>query len=247
MITVQLQGGLGNQLFQLAFLDYISKKTGKEKILMTLQSPNTVHSGVQYYETIFKKWRSLLNPRGVVLVGENQTMAKQSWEFLQEIYNPICLQGYFQRYEYIDPIRNEFISKLTFDESILQKYDVSNKIAIHIRGGDYRGNVFHEFDLKSYYQKCISMCPGFDFVVFTNDVKYARGILDCEIIQEDEIDSLLLMSRCKGVICANSSFSWWGAYLNPNRPIFMPSKWFRNQNMEGNYYFNGVTVVDINV
>lgn len=248
MITVQLQGGLGNQLFQLAFLDYISKKTGKAKFILSLQSPSTNHSKIEYYNSIFKKWVSLYNPKKTILFHENCKMTSQSWDFLNNIYAPICIQGYFQRYEYIDSIREEFISKLVFNEDILQKYDVQNKIAIHIRGGDYRGNLFHEFDLKLYYQKCISMIPSEKFIVFTNDIPYANEILpECEFIQENEIDSLFLMSRSKGVICANSSFSWWGAYLNPNRPIFMPSKWYKDNSMEGNYYFNGVTIIDINV
>jgi hypothetical protein len=147
----------------------------------------------------------------------------------------------------MDPIRESFISKLEFDESILQKYpQIQNKIGIHIRGGDYKGNPYHELGLKKYYQRSMSMCPDSEFVVFTNDVEYAKNILKCEIIQESELDTLLLMSRCKGLICANSSFSWWGAYLNTQRPIFMPSKWYGGAD-QGNYYFKGVTVVDINV
>ena len=58
------------------------------------------------------------------------------------------------------------------------------------------------------------------------------------------------MSQCKGCICSNSTFSWWGAYLNPDRPIYMPSKWFA-QTMSNtsnfNFYFPGVIIVDIDI
>jgi len=56
-----------------------------------------------------------------------------------------------------------------------------------------------------------------------------------------------MMSKCsKGGICANSSFSWWGAFLNPNRTIIMPSRWFNSSDMwiEG-YYFPGVIKIDL--
>jgi hypothetical protein len=247
MLTVSLKGGLGNQLFQLAFLDYASKITGRSIFINTLSSPQTVHSHEQYYQTIFKNWTSLFSPKPHLIAREPPNQPFQDWKrAIETTNNNILFDGYFQRCEYIDPVRDTFIPKLSFDESILQKYNISNKIGIHIRGGDYKGNSYHELPLKKYYQKCMSMCPDSEFVVFTNDVPYAKSILACEIIQESEVNTLLLMSKCKGLICANSSFSWWGAYLNPDRPIFMPSRWY-NGHPQGNYYFKGVTVVDINV
>jgi len=63
---------------------------------------------------------------------------------------------------------------------------------------------------------------------------------------ESEVDSLYLMSQCgAGGICANSSYSWWGAYLNPNRMIVMPSKWYTDSRYSDGYYFNGVIKLDI--
>ena len=93
----------------------------------------------------------------------------------------------------------------------------------------------------------MELCSEDDFVIFTNDIPYARGFLpDTEIIEESEVDSLYLMSKSKGVICANSSFSWWGAYLNLDRPIFLPSVWFNDKRMNtSGYYFKGSTIVEV--
>jgi len=244
MLTVNLKGGLGNQLFQLAFLDYMSKKTGRPKFLNTLQSPSTVHSNENYFESIFQNWKPLLNPMRSVIIHEHPDFIHQEWTIPNV---NTCFIGYFQKFEYTDPIISQFKSKLCFNESILQKYDLSNKIAIHIRGGDYKNNSFHEQPLKHYYKKCMDLCPG-EYVVFTNDIPYARDLIpDCQVIEESEVDSLYLMSKAKAVICANSSFSWWGAYLNPDRPIFMPSKWYGHSRMNiSGYYFKDVTIVDIN-
>lgn len=244
MLTVKLQGGLGNQLFQLGFLDYISKITGKEKYIYELHSPSTIHSQHQYYETIFKEWKSLYKSIPATIMYEHPHMIKQEWRTHN---GNTCFMGYFQRYEYMDLIREEFISKLKFNTSILEKYpEIFKKVFIHIRGGDYKNNGFHELNLKNYYSKCLELCKNEEFVIFTNDIPYAQQYFkDIPIIEENELDTLYLMSQAKGCICVNSSFSWWGAYLNPNRQIFMPSKWFNEHSMQGNYYFKGVQIIEV--
>ena len=250
MLTVDLKGGLGNQLFMLGFLDYASKITGRSIYINNLRSPQTVHSHEQYYNNIFKNWKSLYKHSYPRVLPERNDQSYQDWKsMIETTTGDIMLWGYFQRHEYMDSVRDSFIPKLSFDESILQKYpQITNKIGIHIRGGDYKGNPFHELGLKNYYQKCMTLCPNSEFVIFTNDVPYANTIIPyCEIIQESEVDTLFLMSKCKGLICANSSFSWWGAYLNSDRPIFMPSKWYGCGAVIGNYYFKGVNIIDINV
>ena len=248
MLSVELKGGLGNQLFQLGFLDYISKITGRSIYLNNLQSPHTEHSQNQYYETIFQEWKKFHGPRQSIMVFEPYSQTFQDWKgFILSNPNNIIANGYFQRYEYMDLIREEFISKLKFNTSILEKYpEISNKIFIHIRGGDYKNNPVHDTKLSNYYTRCLDLCKDDEFIIFTNDIPYAKTILpNTQIIQEDELNTLYLMSKAKGCICANSTFSWWGAYLNPNRPIFMPSKWFNDQNLKANYYFKGVQVIEV--
>ena len=245
MLSVCLQGGIGNQLFQLAFLDYFSKKTGKEKYISSLESPKTEHSNQPYFETIFRNWKSLYNEQSSIVVYENPLLEKQEWNIPTE---NTMFNGYFQHFEYTDPVREDFIQKLVFNEKILEKYqDIQEKIVIHVRGGDYKNNTFHEVNLINYYKKCIELCKGHSFIITTNDIDYAKQLLqEYDFIEENEVDTLYLMSKAKGVICANSSFSWWGAYLNPNRPIFMPSTWYNDStiNIKG-YCFNGCTIINI--
>jgi hypothetical protein len=234
MLTIKLQGGLGNQLFQLGFLDYISKITGKEKYICELHSPSTVHSQNQYYETIFQEWTSLYKNIPATIIHEHPHMIKQEWTTHS---GNICYMGYFQRYEYMDLIKDEFIGKLKFNTSILEKYpEISNKIFIHIRGGDYLTIPYHNVCNKEYYDKAINHFNS-EFVIFTNDIPYAKTILpNTQIIEENELDTLYLMSKAKGGICANSSFSWWGAYLNSNRKIIIPSKWVNDETFHHETY-----------
>lgn len=242
MLTIQLGGGLGNQIFQLAFLEYATRLTRQSLHIANLKSPNTLHGGSGYYTTIFKHWRKFYKfILKIRVVHENSKMRYQDWSNMSNCK----LVGYFQRHEYIP---DDFVSKLSFDESVLARYpDISTKYFIHIRGGDYKGNSLHQMDLTNYYKKCLELCKGNDFVIFTNDVSYAKEVLpDYPVIEENELDTLLLMSRCAGCICVNSSFSWWGAFMNQNRPIYFPAKWWNDPTIDASgLYFPGCNIVDL--
>lgn len=241
MLTINLQGGLGNQIFQLAFLEYACRLTRTSLVITDINSPKTKHGGAGYYNTIFKHWKQFYRNMNLPIIHENSKMHYQDWSNISNCK----LVGYFQRYEYIP---EDFISKLSFDDSILARYpDISTKYFIHIRGGDYKGNSFHQLNLTNYYKKCLELCKGNNFVIFTNDVHYAKEVLpDYPIIQENELDTLLLMSRCAGCICVNSSFSWWGAFMNRNRPIYFPAKWWNDPTMDATgLYFPGCNLVDL--
>jgi GR25 family glycosyltransferase involved in LPS biosynthesis len=244
-ITVHLQGGLGNQLFQLAFLLYVRKLTGNHIFVDSLQTPEA-HSTENYFDTLFSTWKPYYSNKPTTLLCENPKLAYEDWKpKIDNTEGDIKLSGYFQRENYTQCVNQEFFDSLTFDETVLQKYpDISSKFFIHVRGGDYIGNSLHFVDLKQYYKECMNKHFGEKFVIFTNDIPYARSLFnEIPIIEESEVDTLLLMSRAKGCICANSSFSWWGAYLNPKRPICFPSKWFNDLLMDtSGFYFEDVHI-----
>jgi hypothetical protein len=241
MLTVHLQGGLGNQLFQLAALEHYSNTTKLPIFINENITPTTYHSNQNYYDSIFLNWKQLYNNIPAdIHVGEEDPKFNNS--------NINCLQGYFQDYTLVTEL---FISKLVLNTPVLKKYpDIHTTVFLHIRGGDYVNNPVHHVDLTEYYSKAISQFKNDIFSVFTNDKEYAKkflGNINYNFIDENEVDSLTLMSKCKACICANSSFSWWGAYLNRNRPIYMPSKWTvrKEDYMYGNYHFSGVVTIDI--
>lgn len=252
MLTVKLQGGLGNQLFQLATAEAISKKTHRIFYLSSLSSPKTIHSNEEYFNSIFKKWSVFLksNIYRPTVIQENSKMELECWDKRITKYNNVLLDGYFQSYTNIEPVYDQFVSRLVFNESILSKYpNIHEYIFVHIRGGDYKNSKFHELDLKNYYKNAFELFSGEKFYIFTNDKEYSKQFLhglEYDYINESEIDSLYLMSKCKGGICANSSFSWWGAYLNKNRQLVMPSKWYNDEKMYiDGYYFDKVIRLDI--
>lgn len=116
-----------------------------------------------------------------------------------------------------------------------------NSISIHARRGDYVNNsVYHGISSLAYYKKVIEYIKGTVddpiFYVFSNDTLLVKENLEVETKEVTYVDwnnnessyrDLQLMSNCKYNIIANSSFSWWGAFLNSNinKIVISPLKW----------------------
>lgn len=122
----------------------------------------------------------------------------------------------------------------------------TDMVALHIRRGDYlQAHNFHQNLWETdYYQKAVAMFPNDKFLVFCKDNQdpeqdkkdrqWCREHLP-ELIgnrfemapyEDTEVENLNLMASCKSVIMANSSFSWWGAYLGEHEKVICPAKWF---------------------
>lgn len=236
MISTYLQGGLGNQLFQIAKCLQVSKQTNRK---MWLPIPDkTVHSEQDYFTTIFQSMSHLRQTR------TDYTTVYENKEYDTTIEN-IQLSGYFQDYR---SIPDDFLDYLTFPS-----VDPLEGVFLHIRGGDYKGHWLHDVGLSTYYERATALFPkGTMFYIFTNDIQYAKSLLFLNTIdhvfveEDDECKALALMKQCKlGGICANSTFSWWAAFLSHrDRTLVLPSKWFNDPSMytEG-YFFPGSTVL----
>jgi len=234
-LLIELRGGLGNQLFQLAAGEYMSALLNRTLFLENNSSP---HSSMSYLDTCLKRWKHLCRPHRVTSLVEESSLAFQDWSGLKGDH--VKVLGYFQDWRYIS---QEFVQSLQqgFSKIILSKYpDIRSTVFIHIRGGDYKGHEMHGVDLTQYYANAMALFPEDTvYSIFTNDVEYAKKLnLPGSIIEENEVDSLFLMSQCKGGICANSTFSWWGAYLNTDRILTLPDTWFLMPgfNAEGLYF-----------
>lgn len=151
---------------------------------------------------------------------------------IPDIY--IQTDEYFKDFE--SDIKAMFGTGISFDP----------RIALHIRRGDYVGNSFYtDLSATDYYKKAIDMFPGERFLVFckdrqpgnkdSEDMKWVKEYLTPLLGDRfdiwdgvDEIADMNKMAGCKDIIMANSSFSWWAAYLNPNpiKKVIAPKQWF---------------------
>jgi len=163
----------------------------------------------------------------------------------------ILLNGYWQTEKYFeshkDIIRDDFTFKIPFNEEskiIANKIINTNSVSIHIRGQDYINRLntskTHNVCNMEYYQRAIdeimnSLVDPY-FFIFSDDYEYAKSIISFNIPHEivninkwndSPYDDMRLMSICKHNIIANSSFSWWGAWLNNNKDkiIISPKTW----------------------
>jgi hypothetical protein len=171
---------------------------------------------------------------------------------LLDVQPGTTLFGYFQSWRYFadfaTELRNEIVQAAPrsawFDDTIDSLSSLGDWTAVHIRRGDYttaRNEAFHGLLGPQYYQRAIEATgecvPDGPVVVFSDDPQYALTILeDCrrEVIvlhppdQSHPMESIALMARASAVITANSSFSWWGAWLaGPSVSVVCPSDWFR--------------------
>ena len=164
------------------------------------------------------------------------------------------LQGYWQSERYFFThaarIRTEFTFKDDFQGANLQIADAilqGSAISIHIRRGDYVSNpkalAIHGICPPDYYHAAIETlrlrCPGARLFAFSDDPQWVSQVLlprypDLVLVDhnkgKESYNDMRLMSMCHHHIIANSSFSWWGAWLNPkpDKMVIAPGRWFAN-------------------
>lgn len=175
------------------------------------------------------------------------------WPEFRKLTDPAYLMGYWQSEHYFDNvadiIRKEFTFRrpLTGDNFELDKrISETNSVSLHVRRGDYVSNpsafATHGVCSIEYYETAIKYVseriPSPNFFVFSDDMEWVRAHLEirhpcCYVENNNGADSYIdmqLMSRCKHNILANSTFSWWGAWLNANadKLVTAPRRWFVN-------------------
>lgn len=167
----------------------------------------------------------------------------------------IHLSGYFQSQNYFISIREKLITQFvplkkidTHNQLIINKILSSESVSLHVRRGDYV-SVQKNLELigvcsLDYYKKAITQMreklSDPVFFVFSNDMDWARDNLPLsqhDVLVDGNADTpemdIFLMSQCRHHIIANSSFSWWGAWLSNYKEqcVVAPSPWFESSKL----------------
>jgi hypothetical protein len=165
----------------------------------------------------------------------------------------IFLDGFWQSSKYFEDIRNTLLEEFTLTapfspeaSTFATKISENTAVSIHVRRGDYATNarVLKEFGVCSteYYKKAMehieTTVDSPTYFVFSDDIEWVKENLPVGegaifVTGKDikDTEEMMLMSQCQHNIIANSSFSWWGAWLNQNnnKIVVAPTPWFENQ------------------
>jgi len=247
MIIVEILGGLGNQMFQYAFARALSLRSRTEfKLDVT---PFEAYSLRKYELEVFDINPEIATEEEIEELKKkrlfNNTYIKEKSLKYNAKYAKSRKNGYFRGYwqcekyfiDASDVIRKDFTLKSPLSETAgeyAERITAANSVSLHIRRGDYVGNPHHEVDLTKYYKNAISTIrektDNPEFFIFSDDIEYAHCCFeDFNLVQGCRgIEDMHLMSLCKHNIIANSSFSWWGAWLNDNpyKTVIAPKRWF---------------------
>lgn len=168
------------------------------------------------------------------------------------------ITGYWQNYRYVQNVKEILYERFEFprieNEKIVRLIECisnENSVSLHIRAGDYllpeNVEIFGNICTLQYYkdaiQKITEKIKTPMFFVFSNDINWCKQNIPLEnVIWMDEISlpehedwvEMYLMSCCKHNIIANSSFSWWAAWLNknPKKIVVAPKQWLKNVEKE---------------
>jgi hypothetical protein len=248
-LYVVIQGGLGNQLFQIACGLHMAEKYNKKFVInqaLILPNPHQQNNRTTTIETL----KSLF-PR---IPFENTTVLEKDYILFREekndcflytkqidhcfkTYANIMMQGYFIHQQYLPAAFDQIKIKPT-DPKLLT-LDFQNVYFIHVRLGDYLKLKMYTIELTAYYTFCIErileLNPNAIFYICTN--QYDSVLLNITnqfpkagkyIIQDrtnDGLDTLYIMASCCGAICTNSTLSFMGALFQKEKKketIFMP-------------------------
>lgn len=135
---------------------------------------------------------------------------------------------YFQDEKYFKKYRQDIL------ELFGQGIGYTDRVAIHVRRGDYINNPFYVDLMKTdYYLNAMAKFPNEHFILFSDDIKWCKEFfyfvppIKYEFSEaKTQEEDLKLMASCKGIIMANSSFSWWAAYLSKADKIVYPNQWY---------------------
>ena len=217
--------GLGNLMFTLATGVAVSLKNNKGYI-------STIPNGFNKYSD------NILRNIEVTTINPSHIYNEISFTY-NEIPNVSAIDGYFQSEKYFvnykEQIYKLFSPIAKIQEYINNKYGdiLNNSVGIHVRRGDYLNYPdIHPACSMEYYNKALKRFKNREnFIVFSDDIKWCKNNFDKNfhfVEYEKDYMDLYIMSQCTDNIIANSSFSWWAAWLNknPDKKIIAPKLWF---------------------
>jgi len=242
MITAEIMGGLGNQLYIIFTLISYSL-TSKNAFYFENKEIINGDRKIMYWNNLLKGISIFIKPcKPINTIIREKSM---NYEILPTIDTVIDakLHGYFQSFKYFDNSKEEILKLIKFIETTKpyeNLYDFENSISMHFRLGDYKSKQgFHPILKLNYYKRSLQhMIEKNNFKKWqilyfceNEDIKFVENVVeelkvffpDLSFLRANNMladwEQMVIMSLCAHNIIANSTFSWWSAYLNTNLKI----------------------------
>lgn len=254
-------GNLGSQIQQYFALESIAKINNK-----TLVFPEvSVNKGFGFkFAKLLKINIQLIensHAKHFSFVGINNNTIVDNYVFNLDDNINYAFMARFDLYHYWYHYIKDMVDNVQFNDDILEKSkdqmksikNTTKTISLHVRRGDYllpQHSFYTQLDFE-YYVKAldrIGNLQDYQLLIFSNDIEWCKNNLNqlhhniSYIDKNSDYIDLCLMSLCDHNIIANSSFSWWAAYLNknPNKIVICPKNYINNHELSsiinGNYY-----------
>lgn len=246
-------GRLGNQMFQYASLRGIAANRGLDFCIPNNNPIIRDPYGFDLKIELFNLFKMVnVGSHNIKLLdgGYAPVAEERHFHFDETFFNmcpdEISIFGFFQSEKYFKNVENLIREDFTFKDEILipcleMMESFEEVISLHVRRTDYLTSPNHVALEIDYYEKALSnFDSSIPVIIFTDDINWCKSHEffsgDRFMISESNnhyID-LCLMSLCNNHIIANSTFSWWGAWLSKSKKIIAPSKWFGPGNADKN-------------
>jgi len=236
-------GNLGNSLFQYSTLLGVGSRTGYE-VLIPKHSTYYENSYENYNYSIFDGF-DITTPL-LQTDTTNHTFEYNGMDYRSDIFeiqDNTNLHGYFQSEKYFNFCKPIILENLKFKDFVIKDSNIlfdsldiepEETTSIHVRRGDFlKKTQHHPIQPPEYYKEAIKNTKNKNYLFFSDDIEWCKSTYkNNKNVYFSENNNpfvdLYSMSRCKHNIIVNSSFSWWGAWLNtnPTKRVVAPNKWF---------------------
>lgn len=254
MKIIYFSGNFGNQIFYCAFKNFLVRKHRGERVFYAISHLCPPIKVEQLTSLELPIYNSIINVICNFIVLVDLILRKFGFKLPTSLIcgegniseNSIVFSNYLQNKYFYSDLDSSWLEikepQNLSDEYIKFKKDItgSDAICIHIRRGDYVNNpAFVDLSSTNYYQQAIQQArniyPQGKLFFFSDDLDFVKTkfkgedcfYVDCNRGENSYLD-MKLMSLAKVNIIANSTFSYWGAYINhEHKVVYCPSKWFK--------------------